>query len=161
MTRRTGGRLPRFRARSDSATVVDRICPINSLMPPESENLDAAEAQGVDLPAADPSPEGGRRKAGDRRRSTERRAGVERRSGLDRRRGPGRRRGELRREAEEGEISGDLLEFLKTIDDYKRVNDRPFPSWSEIFEIVYYLGYRKVELRAQHVNAPGQRRSEG
>jgi hypothetical protein len=96
------------------------------------------------------------RRTGDRRQNTERRSGVERRSGLDRRRGPGRRRGDLRREAEEGEISGDLLEFVMAIDEYKRVNERPFPSWSEIFEIVHYLGYRKVASRSAHVNAPSQ-----
>ena len=84
----------------------------------------------------------------------DRRRAVDRRSGLDRRRGPGRRRGDIRRAAEEGEISGDLLEFVMTIDEYKRVNSRPFPSCSEIFEIVHYLGYRKVAQRAKHINAP-------
>lgn len=76
----------------------------------------------------------------------------ERRSGLDRRRGPGRRRGEVRRAAEEGEITGELLEFIHTIDDYKRINERPFPSWSEVFEIIHFLGYRKVAPRAEHIN---------
>lgn len=71
---------------------------------------------------------------------------------MDRRRGPGRRRGEVRRAAEEGEISGELLEFIMAIDDYKRINDRPFPSWSEIFEIIHYLGYRKVAPLAEHIN---------
>jgi len=77
---------------------------------------------------------------------------VDRRTGMDRRRGPGRRRGEIRRAAEEGEISGELLEFIMAIDEYKRINDRPFPSWSEVFEIIHYLGYRKVESKAQHIN---------
>jgi len=76
----------------------------------------------------------------------------DRRSGLDRRRGPGRRRGEVRRAAEEGEITGELLEFIHTIDEYKRINERPFPSWSEVFEIIQYLGYRKVAPRAEHIN---------
>ncbi|MFN0198015.1 MAG: hypothetical protein ACKVT0_14815 [Planctomycetaceae bacterium] len=76
----------------------------------------------------------------------------DRRSGMDRRRGPGRRRGEVRRAAEEGEISGELLEFIMAVDEYKRINERPFPSWSEIFEIVQYLGYRKVADRAEHIN---------
>ncbi len=81
-----------------------------------------------------------------------RRVPVDRRSGMDRRRGPGRRRGEVRRAAEEGEITGELLEFIMAIDEYKRINDRPFPSWSEVFEIVQYLGYRKVATRAKHIN---------
>ena len=71
---------------------------------------------------------------------------------MDRRRGPGRRRGVVRRAAEEGEISGELLEFIMAVDEYKRVNDRPFPSWSEVFEIVQYLGYRKVADVAEHIN---------
>ncbi len=71
---------------------------------------------------------------------------------MDRRRGPGRRRAEVRKAAEEGEISGELLDFIMAIDEYKRVNDRPFPSWSEVFEIIHYLGYRKVAEKASHIN---------
>jgi hypothetical protein len=89
------------------------------------------------------------RRKGDRRRG-------DRRKGLDRRRGPGRRRGEIRREAEEGEMNGELLEFIMAIDEYKRINDRPFPAWSEIFEIIHYLGYRRVADRAEHINTPRQ-----
>ncbi|UCG16062.1 MAG: hypothetical protein JSV19_12285 [Phycisphaerales bacterium] len=129
-------------------------------MPPDHSARDVDEREGGDeqAPAV---PVQRRRKADRRKGGGERRNGVERRSGLDRRRGPGRRRGDLRREAEEGEISGDLLEFLMAVDEYKRVNERPFPSWSEIFEIVHYLGYRKVEPRSQHVNAPSQGRTNG
>ncbi len=91
-----------------------------------------------------------RRTSGERKER--RKCEVDRRSGMDRRRGPGRRRGEVRRAAEEGEISGELLEFIMAIDEYKRINDRPFPSWSEVFEIVQYLGYRKVAEQAGHIN---------
>ena len=81
----------------------------------------------------------------DRRgQSRERRGVVDRRSGMDRRRGPGRRRGEVRKAAEEGEIGGELLEFIMAIDEYKRVNERPFPAWSEVFEIMQYLGALKA-----------------
>ena len=90
------------------------------------------------------------------RRSTnsedDRRSVAERRASMDRRRGPGRRRGEVRRAAEEGEITGELLEFVMTIDEYKKINERPFPSWTEVFEIIQYLGYRKVAPRADHIN---------
>ncbi len=82
----------------------------------------------------------------------DRRGVVDRRSRMDRRRGPGRRRGEVRKAAEEGEIGGELLEFIMAIDEYKRVNERPFPSWSEVFEIIQYLGYRKVAPCAAHIN---------
>ena len=88
----------------------------------------------------------------DRRQAVDRRAGLDRRSGLDRRRGPGRRRGEVRRQSEDGEMGGELWEFVHAIDEYKRINDKPFPSWSEIFEIIHYLGYRKVAPVAQHIN---------
>lgn len=77
---------------------------------------------------------------------------MDRRSGMDRRRGPGRRRGEVRKAAEEGELSGELLEFVMAIDEYKRTNDRPFPTWSEVFELIHYLGYRKVASKAAHIN---------
>ncbi len=90
--------------------------------------------------------------SGTERRGADGRGKVDRRRGLDRRRGPGRRRSDVRRSAEEGEMSDELLEFVMAIDDYKRANDRPFPSWSEIFEIVHYLGYRKVEKRGAHIN---------
>jgi hypothetical protein len=68
----------------------------------------------------------------------------DRRLGLDRRRGPGRRRSDDRRSAEEGEMSEEQFEFLMAIDQYKRVNRRPFPSWTEVLEIIRALGYRKV-----------------
>ncbi len=94
------------------------------------------------------------RRGEERRQAGERRQAVDRRSGLERRRGPGRRRGEIRKAAEEGEISGELLEFVMVIDEYKRINERPFPSWTEIFELIHFLGYRKVVPRAAHVNFP-------
>jgi hypothetical protein len=72
---------------------------------------------------------------------------VDRRMGLDRRRGPGRRRTEERKAAEEGNMSDEQFEFLMAIDDYKRQNARPFPSWTEVLEVITALGYRKVAER--------------
>lgn len=93
-----------------------------------------------------------RRSEKDRRTSVvDRRTG---RSALDRRRGPGRRRGDLRRAAEEGEMSDELLEFVLAIDEYKRVNGRPFPTWSEVFELIRHLGYRKVAAKGEHIDRP-------
>ena len=77
---------------------------------------------------------------------------------MDRRRGPGRRRGEVRRAAEEGEITGELLEFIMAIDEYKKINERPFPSWTEVFEIMQYLGYRKVAPRPNTSTLPAARK---
>jgi len=80
----------------------------------------------------------------ERRRKGRRESVVERRVGLDRRRGPGRRRSDDRRSAEEGEMTDTQFEFLMAINEYKRVNKRPFPSWTEVLDIMKALGYRKV-----------------
>lgn len=79
-----------------------------------------------------------------RRKGSDRRAVVDRRSGLDRRRGPGRRRTEARRSAEEGEMTAEQFDFLRAINDYKSVNKRPFPTWTEVLDVMKALGYRKV-----------------
>ena len=42
-------------------------------------------------------------------------------------------------------MSEDVIEFITAVDDYKRVNQRPFPSWSEILEVVKSLGYDRDE----------------
>jgi len=89
------------------------------------------------------SPEGKERRS-DTRRKGKRRSVVDRRSGLDRRRGPGRRRTDERRSAEEGEMTEEQFEFLMAINEYKRVNKRPFPTWTEVLDVIRALGYRKV-----------------
>lgn len=81
----------------------------------------------------------------DGRKTTERRRNlVERRSGFDRRRGPGHRRSPERRSAEEGEMNEEQFDFLMAIDQYKRANQRPFPTWTEVLEVIKAIGYRKV-----------------
>ena len=69
---------------------------------------------------------------------------VDRRLGLYRQRGPGRRRSDERKSAEEGEMSDEQFEFLMAIDEYKRRNARPFPTWTEVLEVIKVLGYRKA-----------------
>ena len=83
-----------------------------------------------------------------------REAPIDRRSGLERRRGPGRRRCDTRRSAEEGELNDEQFEFVLAMDEYKRANKRPFPSWTEVLEVIKYLGYRKVAEVGQHVDRP-------
>ena len=83
-------------------------------------------------------------KAQQERRDEERRDVVDRRLGLDRRRGPGRRRSDDRRSAEEGEMNSEQFEFLMAVNEYKRVNKRPFPTWTEVLDVIKALGYRKV-----------------
>jgi hypothetical protein len=86
-----------------------------------------------------------RRKGVGRWNGVERRQSVvDRRLGLDRCRGPGRRRGDDRKAAEEGQMSDEQFEFLMAIDEYKKKNARPFPTWTEVLEVIKALGYRKV-----------------
>lgn len=40
------------------------------------------------------------------------------------------------------------LEFLRAVDTYKRTRMRPFPTLSELLEVLVSLGYRKVEAPA-------------
>src|SRR4051794_32364448 len=90
------------------------------------------------------------RRGGDRRRHSDRRqrsipVAVERRSGGDR-----RQQGERRRQVDpttcERDYSDEEIAFMKAMDQYKRANRRPFPTWSEVLEVLRSLGYRKVEL---------------
>jgi len=81
----------------------------------------------------------------DRRSGKDRRQNVvDRRLGLDRRRGPGKRLSDERKAAEEGQMSDEQFDFVMAIDEYKRKNQRPFPTWTEVLELIKALGYRKV-----------------
>ena len=68
---------------------------------------------------------------------------VERRTGLDR-----RIESEKRRMVDpvtfEKEYNSDEVAFMNAMDQYKRSNRRPFPTWSEVLEVLVSLGYRKV-----------------
>jgi len=96
----------------------------------------------------------------ERRARDDRRAGVvDRRLGLDRRRGPGKRRSDDRRSAEEGQMSDEQFEFLMAINEYKKANARPFPTWTEVLEVIKALGYRKTAepgALAEHNRNGGQ-----
>ncbi len=78
------------------------------------------------------------------RRKREIPVAVERRSGTDR-----RMQGERRRQVDpttcEKEYSDEEIIFMKAMDQYKRANRRPFPTWSEVLEVLRALGYRKTE----------------
>ena len=65
-------------------------------------------------------------------------------TGLERRRGPGRRRSDFMKSAEEGQMSHEQFLFVMAIDAYKRVNQKPFPTWTEVLEVIRKLGYRKT-----------------
>jgi hypothetical protein len=38
-----------------------------------------------------------------------------------------------------------VLEFINAINEFKSVNQKPFPTWTEIYEILLGLGYRKSD----------------
>ncbi len=91
------------------------------------------------------------RRSGSARRQAERRtkeeAGVpEKRSGADRRaEGPDAERRKVERRINEYRLSPEVLEFINAVNDFKSVHQKPFPTWTEIFEIFVGLGYRKAE----------------
>jgi hypothetical protein len=67
---------------------------------------------------------------------------------LDRRQGDRREQGERRRQVDpttcERDYNDDEIGFMKAMDQYKRDNRRPFPTWSEVLEVLRALGYRRV-----------------
>ncbi|HET6203739.1 MAG TPA: hypothetical protein VFI25_13165 [Planctomycetota bacterium] len=57
----------------------------------------------------------------------------------------------LDQEAETSEAedqSEEVLEFIRAIDEYRRMKGRPFPTWTEVLGILRSLGYRKVPAEA-------------
>jgi len=69
---------------------------------------------------------------------------LERRSGKDRRAQQGERRRQIDPTTCERDYNNEEIEFMKSMDQYKRENRRPFPTWSEVLEVLRALGYRKV-----------------
>lgn len=53
----------------------------------------------------------------------------------------------------ERDYTDDEAEFMKAMDRYKRENRRPFPTWSEVLEVLRSLGYRRV---AEPTALPGK-----
>jgi hypothetical protein len=65
-------------------------------------------------------------------------------SGFERRRGPGRRLSDFTRSAEEGGMTKEQFLFLVAIDEFKKANGRPYPTWTDVLEVIRLLGYRKT-----------------
>jgi hypothetical protein len=55
----------------------------------------------------------------------------------------------------ERDYNDEEIIFMKSMDQYKRDNRRPFPTWSEVLEVLRALGYRKV---AEATALPGNTR---
>jgi hypothetical protein len=87
-----------------------------------------------------------------REKSSDRRAKEDRRKEnaavvVERRQGPRREKIARRRQIDpttcEREYSGEELEFMNAMDEYKRTSGRMFPTCSEILEVIRGLGYLK------------------
>ncbi len=57
-------------------------------------------------------------------------------------------------------MTDEQFAFIMAIDEYKRVNNRPFPSWTEVLEVIKHLGYRKVAPVGEHIDRPVEHRLE-
>ena len=93
-----------------------------------------------------------RRAESDRREKLERRQKPEkveqdRRASKDRRQKVERRR-QIDPTTCERDYTDPEIEFMTAIDRYRRENGRPFPTWSEVLEVVRALGYEKVQKPA-------------
>lgn len=55
----------------------------------------------------------------------------------------------------ERDYSDEETDFMKAMDRYKRDNRRPFPTWSEVLEVMRSLGYRRV---AEPTDLPGAKK---
>src|SRR5688572_3126482 len=84
---------------------------------------------------------------GNERRKRQIPVALERRSGKDRR--DGERRRQIDPTTCERDYNNEEIEFMKAMDQYKRDNRRPFPTWSEVLEVLRALGYRKVAEPSQ------------
>lgn len=41
------------------------------------------------------------------------------------------------------EMDAETIEFITAMDDYKRIHNRPFPTWSEVLVVFRNLGYER------------------
>ncbi len=49
-------------------------------------------------------------------------------------------------------MTDEQFAFIMAIDEYKRVNNRPFPTWTEVLEVIKHLGYRRVAEVGEHID---------
>lgn len=108
-------------------------------MSSEGKAIDKSQA------AAQGEPEVVRQNVVDRRMwPDQRRPGEVGSTGLERRRGPGRRLSDFTKSAEDGEMTREQFLFLMAVDAFKRSNQKQFPTWTDVLEVVRLLGYRKT-----------------
>ncbi len=84
--------------------------------------------------------------AGNDRRKRNIPVAIDRRNkaAADRRKNVPERRRQVDPTTCERDYTDEEIAFMKAMDQYKRDNRRPFPTWSEVLEVLRALGYRKV-----------------
>ena len=84
-------------------------------------------------------------------------------SGNERRRDD-RRKVQRRRQIDpttcERDYSGEEIEFMRAMDDYKRASGRMFPTCSEILEVIRALGYTRPQPEAAEASTPVEDNTE-
>ncbi len=65
-------------------------------------------------------------------------------TGLERRRGVGRRLSDFTKSAEEGEFNREQTLFVQAIEAFKKANNKTYPTWTDVLEVIRILGYRKT-----------------
>jgi hypothetical protein len=58
------------------------------------------------------------------------------------------------------DVSNEEIDFVKAMEQYMRANRRPFPTWSEVLEVLRALGYRKVAERTALPGRPSAKPEE-
>ena len=87
---------------------------------------------------------GAERREGDRRVRDE--AGIPERRKTERRtKGPEAERRKVERRINEYRLEPAVLEFINAVNEFKSVHQKPFPTWTEIYQIFLSLGYRKAD----------------
>lgn len=51
-------------------------------------------------------------------------------------------------------FTDDEVEFMMAMDRYKRVAQRPFPTWHEVLRVIIELGYRKPAIKRERIPRP-------
>jgi hypothetical protein len=117
--------------------------------------MNSEETPPSELAITDRRGEDRRGRRGPDRRKREIPVAVERRSGQER-----RNKGERRRQVDpttcEKDYSDEEILFMKAMDQYKRSNRRPFPTWSEVLEVLRSLGYEKTREATALPGLPAQ-----
>ncbi len=51
-------------------------------------------------------------------------------------------------------MSDEQFEFLMAIEEYKHLNAKPFPTWTEVLDVIKALGYTKTGPSSSILHQP-------